>query len=185
MASMLKAAFNLYDYEYEGTLPFKDIVKHSSAYYTVGPLYENNITTGVTSDTFGLKETVKRSQLALFIQRIENLEKNRVMQSFKAKDFGANAIEVISANNWIAGTEEEFFRIRSQNDKVDVEALREETGSFVVASYKIDGDENYEYIGLNKYQVTIKTAGGKLQMVCTETDELTPGTVLFLRRIMA
>ena len=179
MASMLTAAFNLYDYEYEGTLPFKDIVKHSSAYYTVGPLYENNITTGVTSDTFGLKETVKRSQLALFIQRIENLEKNRIMQSFKAKDLGGDVIEVIAANNWIAGTEEEFFRIRSQNDKVDVEALSEGTGSFVVASYKIDSDENYEYIGLNKYQVTVISVDGKLQMVCTETDELTPGTVLF------
>lgn len=179
MVGMLTAAFNLYDYEYDGTLPFKDIVKQSSAYYIVGPLYENNIIKGVTPDTFGLKETVKRSQLALFIHRIENLEKKRVMQSFKAKDFGADTIVVISSNNWIAGTEEELFHVSSQNDKVDVEALREGTGSFVLASYKKDRNENYEYIGLNKYQVTITTVDGKLQMVCEETDELSPGTVLF------
>ena len=139
VASMLTVAFNLYDYEYEGTLPFKDIVKHSSAYYTIGPLYENNIIAGVTSDTFGLKETMKSLQLALFIQRIENLEKNRIMQSFKSKDFGANALEMIAVSNWVVVT-----------------------GSFIVASYKIGGDENYEFIGLNKYQVTITTVGGKL-----------------------
>ncbi|MFJ7736020.1 S-layer homology domain-containing protein [Lysinibacillus sp. NPDC097287] len=179
MASMLTAAFNLTDYDYDGNLPFKDIVRNSNAYYSIGPLYENNITKGVTADTFGLKETVKRSQLALFIQRIENLEKNRVRQSFKAKDLGGDVIEVIAANNWIAGTEEEFFRVRLQNDKVDIEALHEGTGSFVVASYKLDGDENYEYIGLNKYRVTVTMVDGKLQMVCEETDELSPGTVLF------
>ena len=179
MASMLTAAYNLYEYEYDKALPFKDIVKYSNAYYTVGPLYENNITKGVTKDTFGLKETVKRSQLALFIQRIENLEKNRVMQSFKAKDFGADVIEVIAANNWIAETEQEFFNVRFQKDSFDIEALQEGTGFFVVASYKVDGKENYEYIGLNKYRVTVTNVDGKLQMVCEETDELTPGTVLF------
>lgn len=182
LASMLTSAFNLYDYEYGGTLPFKDIVKNSNAYYTVGSLYENNITKGVTADTFGLKETVKRSQLALFIQRIENLEKDRVVQSFKANDFGANALEVIAASNWIAGTVDEFFSVRSQSDKVEVEAFREGTGSFVVASYKIDGDGNYEYIGLNKYQVTVTKVDGILEMVCQETEELTPGTVLFFEQ---
>ena len=179
LATMLTAAFNLDNYKYEGTLPFKDIVKYSNAYYSVGPLYDNNITKGVTADTFGLKETVKRSQLALFIQRIENFKKNRAMQSFKAKDLGADAIEVIAANNRIAETEEEFFRVRSQIDKVDVEALREGSGSFVVASYKVDSNDNYEYIGLIKYHVTVTMADDKLQIVCQETEELTPGTVLF------
>lgn len=178
-ASMLTAAYNLSAYEYEGILPFKDIVKYSNAYYTVGPLYENNITKGVTADTFGLKETVKRSQLALFIQRLEDMQKNRVVQSFKAKDFGADILEVVAVNNWREGTEEEFFRFQFQKDSITIEALREGTGNFVAASYKVDKDENYEYIGLTKYQVTITKVDGKMQMVCEETEKITPGTVLF------
>ena len=140
LASMLTTAYNLYDNDYEGTLPFKDIVKYSNAYYTVGPLYENNITKGVTADTFGLKETVKRSQFALFIQRMEDTQKDRVMQSLKAKDLGADELDVVAVNNWIEETEEEFFRYRIQKDSLDIEALREGTGTFVVASFKVDKD---------------------------------------------
>lgn len=179
MVSMLTIAYNLFDYNYEGTLPFKDIVKNSNTYYAVGPLYEHNIIKGLTADTFGLNETVNRSQLALFIQRIETKQKNRVIQTFKAKDLGADAIEVVDANYWLDGTESEFFRTSQKEDHVDIEALSEGAGYFVLASYKVDKDENYEYIGMTKYQVTITKVDGKLQMVCEETDELTPGNVLF------
>ncbi|MGE7092710.1 S-layer homology domain-containing protein [Lysinibacillus sp. NPDC048646] len=179
MASMLTKAYQLDNYGYEQTLPFTDVVKFSEAYYAVGPLYEHNITNGVTDTTFGLKETVKRSQLALFIKRIEAMQANRVFQEFKTQDFGADYLEAFSYNNWTEDEEQEFFRIYSMNDGVKFEALSEGSGYFVLTGYTIDDEGNYEVVESQKYKIVITEVDGKLQMTCQQTDEIAPSTSLF------
>ncbi|WP_107947464.1 S-layer homology domain-containing protein [Lysinibacillus parviboronicapiens] len=179
LANMLTKAYQLDNYDYDQTLPFTDVVKYSEAYYAVAPLYNNQITKGVTETTFGLKETVKRSQLALFVHRIESMQASRVFQEFKTHDFGADYLEAFSYNNWTEDQEQEFFRIYSMNDGVKFEALSEGSGYFVLTGYTIDDEGNYEVVESQKYKIVITKVDGKLQMTCQQTDEIAPSTSLF------
>lgn len=178
LASMLTSAFQLSNNTEDWTLPFTDIVKYSDAYYAVGPLFEHNITKGITPTTFGLKETVKRSQLALFIHRIEAMQANRVVQNFAARDFGATQLEAYSYDNIAADGEHEFFKVHQTTNGLTVEALREGSGYFMLVSYNIDNEENYEIIDTQKYKVVVTEVDGKLQLDCQQTDEITPGSAL-------
>ncbi|MDM5246450.1 S-layer homology domain-containing protein [Lysinibacillus sp. G4S2] len=180
LAQMLTAAYHL---ETEGvgqTLPFKDIVKYSDAYYAVAPLFENNITKGITPTTFGVKETVKRSQLALFIHRIEAMQAKRVIQTFTASELGSNYIEAYASANLAADGEHEFFRILRTNNDVKVEALREGSGYFMLIGFNMDNEDNYEIVEMQKYKIDVTKVDGKLQINCQPTDEVTPGSALFL-----
>lgn len=126
---------------------------------------------------------MKRSQLALFIKRMEAMQANRVFQEFKTKDFGADYLEAFSYNNWTEDEEQEFFRILHSNEGVKIEALREGSGYFVLTGYKIDNEENYEVVESQKYKIVITEVDGKLQMNCQQTDEIAPSTSLFLKKI--
>lgn len=178
LATMLTAAYQLVNDTNDWTLPFTDIVKYSDAYYAVGPLFEHNITKGITATTFGLKETVKRSQLALFIQRIEAMQAKRVMQKFSARDLGASQLDAYSYDNVATDGEHEFFKIHHTTNGITVEALREGSGYFMLIGYNIDQDENYEVVETQKYKVVVTEVDGKLQLNCQQTDEITPGTAL-------
>ena len=178
LASMLTSAYQLVNEANEWTLPFTDIVKFSDAYYAVGPLFEHNITKGITATTFGLKETVKRSQLALFIHRIEAMQADRVVQKFSARDFGANQLDAYSYDNVATDGEHEFFNIRQTTNGLTVEALREGSGYFMLIGYNIDKDENFEIVDTQKYKVVVTEVDGKLQLDCQQTDEITPGSAL-------
>lgn len=180
LARMLTTAYHL---ESTGqTLPFKDIVKYSDAYYAVAPLFENNITKGTTTTTFGLKETVKRSQLALFIQRIEAMQAKRVVQTFTARELTSTNIDAYSIDNVATDRENEFFRILRTNNDVKIEALREGLGYFMLIGYNIDNEENYEVVEIQKYKVNVTKVDGKLQINCQQTDEVTPSSELFLEQ---
>lgn len=180
LARMLTTAYHL---ESTGqTLPFKDIVKYSDAYYAVAPLFENNITKGTTTTTFGLKETVKRSQLALFIQRIEAMQAKRVVQTFTARELTSTNIDAYSIDNVATDRENEFFRILRTNNDVKIEALREGSGYFMLIGYNIDNEENYEIVEIQKYKVNVTKVDGKLQINCQQTDEVTPSSELFLEQ---
>lgn len=180
LARMLTVAYQLESDNVDQTLPFKDIVKYSEAHYAVAPLFENNITKGLTPTTFGLKETVKRSQLALFIHRIEAMQAKRVIQTFTASELNSNYIEAYSSDNLAADGEHEFFRILQTNNDIKVEALREGSGYFILIGYNLDNEENYELIEMQKYKIDVTKVDGKLQINCQPTDEVTPGSALFL-----
>ncbi|MFJ8457711.1 S-layer homology domain-containing protein [Lysinibacillus xylanilyticus] len=180
LARMLTVAYQLESDNVDLTLPFKDIVKYSEAHYAVAPLFENNITKGITPTTFGLKETVKRSQLALFIHRIEAMQAKRVIQTFTASELDSNYIEAFSSDNLAADGEHEFFRILRADNDVKIEALREGSGYFMLIGYNMGNEENYEIIEMQKYKIDVTKVDGKLQINCQPTDEVTPGSALFL-----
>lgn len=176
LARMLTAAYHL---ETEGvgeSLPFKDIVKYSDAYYAVAPLFVNKITNGITPTTFGVKETVKRSQLALFIHRIETMQAKQVTQTFTASELNSNNIDAYYTKD----NEQDFFRILRLNNEVKIEALREGSGTFMLIGYNIDNEQNYEIVELQKYKIAVTEVDGKLKINCQPTDEVTPGSALFL-----
>ncbi|WP_053484391.1 S-layer homology domain-containing protein [Lysinibacillus sp. FJAT-14745] len=181
LARMLTTAYHL-----ESTagqiLPFKDIEKYSDAYYAVAPLFENNITKGNTPTTFGLKETVNRAQLALFIHRIEAMQAKRVIQTFTARELNSTNIDAYSTDNLATDGEHEFFRILRTNNDVKVEALREGSGYFMLIGYNIDSAENYEIVDMQKYKIAVTKVDGKLQINCQPTDEVTPGSALILEQ---
>lgn len=180
LARMLTTAYHL---ESTGqTLPFKDIVKYSDAYYAVAPLFENNITKGTTPTTFGLKETVKRSQLALFIQRIEATQAKRVVQTFTARALTSTNIDAYAIDNVATDGGNEFFRILRTNNDVKIEALREGSGYFMLIGYNLDNEENYEIVEIQKYKVTVTKVDEKLRINCQQTDEVTPSSELFLEQ---
>ncbi|MFJ5790516.1 S-layer homology domain-containing protein [Lysinibacillus sp. NPDC093197] len=178
LASMLTSAYQLVNNAEDWTLPFTDVVKYSDAYYAIGPLFEQNITKGITATTFGLKETVKRSQLALFIQRIEAMQANRVLQKFSASELGASQLDAYSYDNIATDGEHEFFKIHQTTNGVTVEALREGSGYFVLIGYNMDKEENYEVVETQKYKIVVTEVDGKLQLNCQQTDEITPGVAL-------
>ncbi|MGE7950618.1 S-layer homology domain-containing protein [Lysinibacillus xylanilyticus] len=180
LAQMLTTAYQLETNEVDLKLPFTDIVKYSNAYFAVAPLFENNITKGITPTTFGLKETVKRSQLALFIHRIEAMQAKRVIQTFTTRDLGSNYIDAYSTDNLAADGEHEFFRILQTNNDIKVEALREGSGYFMLVGYNIVDEENYEIVEMQKYKIDVTKVDGKLQINCQPTDEVTPGSAIFL-----
>ncbi|MGE7914466.1 S-layer homology domain-containing protein [Lysinibacillus xylanilyticus] len=180
LAQMLTTAYQLETNEVDLKLPFTDIVKYSNAYFAVAPLFENNITKGITPTTFGLKETVKRSQLALFIHRIEAMQAKRVIQTFTTRDLGSNYIDAYPTDNLAADGEHEFFRILQTNNEIKVEALREGSGYFMLVGYNIVDEENYEIVEMQKYKIDVTKVDGKLQINCQPTDEVTPGSALFL-----
>ncbi|MFJ8102276.1 S-layer homology domain-containing protein [Lysinibacillus sp. NPDC096212] len=182
LARMLTTAYHLETTEFGQALPFKDIEKYSDAYYAVAPLFENNITKGITPTTFGLKETVNRSQLALFIHRLEAMQAKRVVQTFTAQEFNSTNIDAYSNDNLSPDGEHEFFRILRTNNDVKIEALREGSGNFMLVGYNIDNDENYEIVDLQKYKIDVTKVDGKLQINCQPTDEVTPGSALFLEQ---
>ncbi|MGE7695904.1 S-layer homology domain-containing protein [Lysinibacillus sp. NPDC094177] len=182
LARMLTTAYQLEIAEVDQALPFTDIVKYSDAYYAVAPLFENNITKGITPTTFGLKETVNRSQFALFIHRIEAMQAKRVIQTFTASELNSNSIDAYSTDNLAPDREHEFFRIFRTNNDVKVEALREGSGYFMLIGYNIDNEENYEIVEMQKYKIDVTKVDGKLQISCQPTDEVTPGSTLFLEQ---
>lgn len=179
LAQMLTAAYQLESNEVDD-LPFTDIVKYSEAYYAIAPLFENQITKGITPTKFGLKETVKRSQLAVFIQRMEAMQAKRVTQTFTAKDLDSNFIEAYATDNQSIDGEHESFRMYQTNNEVKIEALREGSGYIMLMGYNIDNEENFEMIEMMKYKVTVSKVDGKLQMNCQQSDEVTPGIAMLL-----
>lgn len=179
LAQMLTAAYQLESTDVDD-LPFTDIVKYSEAYYAIAPLFENQITKGITPTKFGLKETVKRSQLAVFIQRMEAMQAKRVTQTFTAKDLDSNFIEAYATDNQSIDGEHESFRMYQTNNEVKIEALREGSGYFMLMGYNIDNEENFEMIEMMKYKVTVSKVDGKLQMNCQQSDEVTPGIAMLL-----
>ena len=68
MAKIISKALDLQAKNVEN-LPFTDV---SPVYReAVAALYENGITTGKTATTFGVTDSVKRGQLAVFVVRAE------------------------------------------------------------------------------------------------------------------
>ncbi|UPW85308.1 S-layer homology domain-containing protein [Lysinibacillus sp. Ag94] len=181
LARMLTTAYHL-ESTIGQTLPFKDIVKYSDAYYAVAPLFENNITKGITPTTFGLKETVNRSQLALFIHRLEVMKAKRVTQTFTAQEFNSTNIDAYSNDNLTPDGEHEFFRILRTKNDMQIEALREGSGYFMLVGYNIDNDENYEIVEMQKYKIDVTKVDGKLQINCQPTDEVTPGSAMIFEQ---
>ncbi len=182
LARMLTSAYQLEMAEADQTLPFTDIVKYSDAYYAVAPLFENHITKGITPTTFGVQETVNRSQLALFIHRIEAVQAKRAIQTFTARELNSTNIDAYSTNNLTPDGEHEFFRILRTNYDVKIEALREGSGYFMLVGYNIDNEGNYAIVDMQKYKIDVTKVDGKLQMNCQPTDEITPGSALFLEQ---
>ena len=70
MAKILSIALNLHA-ENEDELPFTDVSQGYKTY--IAALYENGITTGATSTTYGGRKPVMRGQLAAFIGRAEKI----------------------------------------------------------------------------------------------------------------
>ncbi|GLC87867.1 S-layer homology domain-containing protein [Lysinibacillus piscis] len=178
LASMLTAAYELDSYSDEARLPFTDIEKYSDAYYAVLPLFEHEITKGLTPTLFGLNEKVTRAQLTLFISRIEAMQAKRVFSTFTAATLKAKYVEAYSANN-LTEDGQEIFRIYQDSNQVKIEALQEGAGYFMLIGYNFDKDENYEVVESQKYKVTVIKVDGQLKIDCQPTDELTPGAVTF------
>ncbi len=57
------------DPNYTAPLPFKDVSKDSPYADAIGWAYENKITSGRTSDTFGVKEGCTRAEIVAFLYR--------------------------------------------------------------------------------------------------------------------
>ena len=86
MAKIIARAFQL-EASSKTKLPFKDVSKDYEKY--IKALYEYNITTGTTPDTFGGNANVNRGQLAEFVVRAENVE---FETTFTITDISGNTV---------------------------------------------------------------------------------------------
>lgn len=158
MAKVIALAFNLQSTN--GKMPFKDVTAEYAGY--VSALFENNITTGTSTTTFGGNTNVKRGQLAAFIYRAENAKIPAGNEEAETKEIEGEITSISSKEISIAGN--------TYHIPATLQGLLNETNSQALTGALIKGDMKGDSL-VSLTSLTITAEGTKEKPVVLQGIE--------------
>jgi hypothetical protein len=163
MSKMIVKGFNL-TITNDIDIPFNDVKAGSEYEPYIKTLFANSITKGTTPTTFGPQSNVKRSQLASFVVRAENVQGNATVYAsqFNQDYIFASYGGINPAEDIFTWDEEE-----DMTESITFKPLKEGTGKLVITGFN---EETEEFIDIF-YVVHVKNVDGKLQTTLQEVNE--------------
>lgn len=163
MSKMIVKGFNL-TITNDIDIPFNDVKAGSEYEPYIKTLFANSITKGTTPTTFGPQSNVKRSQLASFVVRAENVQGNATVYAsqFNQDYIFASYGGINPAEDIFTWDEEE-----DMTESITIEPLKEGTGKLVITGFN---EETEEFIDIF-YVVHVKNVDGKLKTTLQEVNE--------------
>lgn len=163
MSKMIVKGFNL-TITNDIDIPFNDVKAGSEYEPYIKTLFANSITKGTTPTTFGPQSNVKRSQLASFVVRAENVQGNVTVYAsqFNQDYIFASYGGINPAEDIFTWDEEE-----DMTESITFKPLKEGTGKLVISGFN---EETEEFMDIF-YVVHVKNVDGKLQTTLQEVNE--------------
>jgi len=163
MSKMIVKGFNL-TITNDIDIPFNDVKAGSEFEPYIKTLFANSITKGTTPTTFGPQSNVKRSQLASFVVRAENVQGNATVYAsqFNQDYIFASYGGINPAEDIFTWDEEE-----DMTESITLKPLKEGTGKLVLTGFNEETEEFKDIF----YVVHVKNVDGKLQTTLQEVNE--------------
>ena len=156
MSKVIALAFNLKTTT--GTHPFKDIPADHYAHSYIAQLFDNQVTTGVDSITYGYDLPVTRAQLAVFTIRAEKAAKDETPTNvgksliLNAADYGFTTFTTPEAD----GTN--IYSVSNSASSVLITALNVGKGKLLLKGTNASGQAQEAF-----YLVNVEMINGKVQ----------------------
>lgn len=161
MAKILANAFELSNV-FE-TLPFTDVNIQSESFRYINALYSYAITTGTSATTFSPGNRVTRGQLAVFITRAENTNRQSLLLNMRDEGY-------INITNW--STNSDVVHVVASGNELHLLPRKVGTGQLLVT-----GTSNLTTVqqtAYTLYKVEVKNENGQLRLTA-EKRSLTEG----------
>ena len=161
MAKILTNAFELSSV-FE-TLPFTDVNTQSESYRYINALYSYAITTGTSASTYSPGNRVTRGQLAVFMTRAENTNKQSILLNMHDEGY-------INIANWSSNSD--IVHVVTSGNELHLLPRKVGTGHLLVT-----GNSNLTTVQQTAYilfKVNVKDVNGQLQLTA-EKSNLTEG----------
>ena len=157
MAKILANAFELSSV-FE-TLPFTDVFVQAESFRYINALYSYAITTGTSASTYSPGNRVTRGQLAVFITRAENTEKQTLLLNMQ--DEGYKNITTWSTNS-------DVVHVVTSGNELHVLPRKVGTGQLLVSG--ISNLTTGEQTDYTLYKVEVKNVRDQLQLTAEKSN---------------
>ncbi len=157
MAKILANAFELSSV-FE-TLPFTDVNTQAESFRYINALYSYAITTGTSASTYSPGNRVTRGQLAVFITRAENTEKQTLLLNMQDEGY-------INIANW--STNSDVFHVVASGNELHVLPRKAGTGQLLVSG--ISNSTTVQQTNYTLYKVEVKNVSGQLQLTAEKSN---------------
>lgn len=161
-AQMAKILANAFEFSsvFE-TLPFTDVNVHTESFHYINALYSYAITTGTSATTYSPGNRVTRGQLAVFITRAENTEKQTLLLNMQDEGY-------INIESW--STNSDVIHVVASGNELHLLPRKTGTGQLLVSG--ISNFTTVQQMDYTLYRVEVKNVSGNFQLTIEENNLL-------------